>query len=81
MFILNRLHLDYVIFCSFYANKEHILLHCYIKLDNWVKSCYGINNSIGKIIRIDEIIISLFYKSFHNDGFACPNTLLPKNCS
>ena len=79
MFILNRLHLDYVIFCSFYANKEHILLHCYIKLDNWVKSCYGINNSIGKIIRVDEI--SLFYKSFHNDGFACPNTLLPKNCS
>ena len=79
MFILNRLHLDYVIFCSVCANKEHILLHCYIKLDNWVKSCYGINNSIGKIIRIDEIIISLFYKSFHNDGFACPNTLLPKN--
>ena len=53
MFILNRLHLDYVIFCSSYANKEHILLHCYIKPDNWVKSCYGINNSIAKLTRVE----------------------------
>ena len=56
MFILNRLHLDYVIFCSFYANKEHILLHCYIKPDNWVKSCYGINNSIGKILTVELFV-------------------------
>ena len=69
MFILNRLHLDYVIFCSFYANKEHILLHCNIKPDNWVKPCYGINNSIVKIIRVE------LHKSVPNKEFDCPNIL------